>query len=92
MPVVMVLQGIPTLMGDILSTPYDGQYLKSFDFEADGGIGEGEFTTDLQEAMKFDTMSDALRFYGTVPASRPRRLDGEPNKPLTSTNWEFKEV
>lgn len=70
-------------------TPYDGQYLKDFDFEAHEGIGELTTTTDLQEARRFDSFVDAFDFYRRVPECRPLRADLQPNRPLTATNWEF---
>lgn len=79
------------LCGDALGrpTPYDGQYLRAFDFEAHGGQGEGDFTPDLTKAKRFPSMIEAHEFYKTVPACRPLRPDLKPNRPLTSTNWEF---
>ena len=82
--VVMKLQGSP-----FGPTPFDGQFLKEFDHEAFDGQGEILTTKDPAEAKRFGTMADALDFYRRVPKCRPLRPDLQPNRPLTSTNWEF---
>lgn len=79
------------LCGDALgnATPWDGQFLVSFDFEADGGLGEGTFSPDIAKARRFDGMAEIGAFYRTVPACAPLRVDGRPNRPLTATNWKI---
>lgn len=84
---VMKLAGLPD--GRPTGTGFDGQYLKSFDFEAFDGQGNADFTPELSEALKFETMGDALNFRQTRPVTRPLRRDGLPNRPLTATNWDF---
>lgn len=37
--------------------PIAGQYVKSFDFEADDGRGYGEFTLDPAKALTFESLS-----------------------------------
>lgn len=86
MPTVMIQRGDP--YGHRL--PGDGQYLKSFDFEAHDGRGEITMTPNIGEAMKFSTFVEAWEFWHTVPKCKPLRDDGEPNRPLTAANWEFK--
>jgi hypothetical protein len=88
MPTVMIQHGDAS--GHPL--PNDGQYLKDFDFEANGGQGEITLTPNLDEAKQFSTFIDALLFWRTVPKCRPLRADLEPNRPLTAANWEFKQV
>lgn len=84
MAVVMILRG--DALGN--PTPMDGQYLKDFDFEADDGRGEIDMTADLADAMQFPHIGHALAFRNRVPVCRPRREDGKPNRPLSSTTWE----
>lgn len=72
------------------ATPYDGQFLASFDFEAHGGRGEITTTPDEAQAKRFATAVEAFAFYRTSPTCRPLRADGKPNRPLTATNWEFR--
>lgn len=59
-----------------------GEYVKTYDPEAYGGLGCATFTDNVKEAMKFDTASDAKTFVSQVPANRPLRADGRPNRPL----------
>lgn len=66
-----------------------GQYLESFDHEADGGCGYGTFTFDKNKAMKFDNFTLAVEFWRKVPDCMPLRPDGRPNRPLTCTTWDF---
>lgn len=72
--------------------PLEGQFLKSFDFEADNGRGFGEFTLDPKEAMSFDTPAALLQYLWTTPKTRPTRWDGAPNRPLTATTFEIVKV
>jgi hypothetical protein len=76
--------------GDAFGRPtgWDGQFIVAFDFEAFGGQGEGRFTPDIAKARRFETMEAVHGFYNTVPLCQPLRIDGRPNKPLTSTNWQ----
>jgi len=69
--------------------PIESQYLKSFDHEACNGQGWGEFTFKLDDAMRFYAMQDAVKFWQKIPACRPLRDDGKPNRPMTSTTMEF---
>lgn len=88
MSVVMKLWGLP----NGARTPYDGQFLKDFDFNANGGQGLAALERDIQFAKRFPTMADAILFRNRVPASKPLRHDLQPNRPLMATNWEFIEV
>ena len=70
-------------------TPFDGQYLKAFDFEAEGGRGLIDMTPDVNQARMFNDMAAALYFYNRQPKIKPFREDGMRNRPLTATNWSF---
>ncbi len=85
MAVVMILRG------DAFGRPtsFDGQYLKDFDFEAHDGVGLIEMTTDLQQAKQFADLAEAATYRNRSPECRPKRPDGLPNRPLTSTTWEI---
>lgn len=85
---------MPTVMKAICGAlgeyrPFDGQYLKAFDFEAHDGQGLIDMTPNIDEAMKFETFTDAFNFARTSPKCKPIRPDGKPNRPLTATTWEF---
>lgn len=70
----------------------DGKYLKSYDIDADDGVGAVEWGT-LDEAKRFATLLAAVvttRLQSTV---HPTRLvDGKPNRPLTAWHWEVVKV
>lgn len=68
---------------------YEGQYLKSFDFEAHAGQGEADYTPHMAEALKFDDKGAALAFWRTQSKVRPLRADGKPNRPLTAATMEL---
>lgn len=62
--------------------PYAGQFVERFEFDGHDGLGCGWFTTQTEDAKKFDLKSDALEFVGTQSKSHPLRADGKPNRPL----------
>lgn len=64
--------------------PHEGQFLKSFDHEAHRGQGEGDFTANAAEAMKFKGTTEAFEFWRRQSKTRKLRPDGKPNRPLTS--------
>jgi len=66
--------------------PIVGQYLKSFDFDAHGGQGDGVFTFDKAEAMTFESTMQAWDFWRTQSKVRPLRPDGKPNRPFTASS------
>lgn len=61
-----------------------GLFLMSYDPEAHDGRGDAAWTADPAKALKFESVLDALHFWKQVPASRPVRPDGKPNRPLTA--------
>lgn len=69
-----------------------GQWLKSFDFNADGGRGYGEFTDNWRKAKTFESQAEAVNYWNTMSTVRPIRKDGLPNKPLTATTCEIETV
>lgn len=71
---------------------FRGQFLKEFDHEADDGRGCIEVTADLAQAMRFPDLAAAFEFRNRVPRCKPTREDGQPNRPLSSTTWEFSKV
>jgi hypothetical protein len=72
--------------------PHAGEYVESFDHEAHGGQGYGEFTPHLACAMQFATTGEAIEFWRRVPKVRPLRPDGKPNRPLTALSVTFLEM
>jgi hypothetical protein len=61
-----------------------GQFLKSFDPEANEGRGNAIFTKDPMEAIMFESGGAALEYWQTQSTTVPLRPDGKPNRPLTS--------
>lgn len=59
-------------------------YLKSFNANSYHGLGAAGLTPNLDEALKFDTMANALNFWKTQSTLKPLRPDGKPNRPLTA--------
>lgn len=65
-----------------------GMYVKRFDFDHEDGKGLGTFVWDATRAMKFATAADAMAFWKTQSTTKPKRADGKPNRPFTSTHVE----
>jgi hypothetical protein len=66
------------------SAPDDGPYVRFYNPAGHGGWGALTTTTTAEDALVFPTQLAALECYGQVPANRPVRPDGRPNKPLTA--------
>jgi hypothetical protein len=62
----------------------EGDYVMSFDPDANDGRGELLTTPSLDQALKFDDQAGALRFYRQASTVHPLRDDGKPNRPLTA--------
>jgi len=65
-------------------TPAKGAFLSSYDPDFKQGKGMVYWTDDPKRAQKFDRILDALNLYQTVSILKPLRVDGKPNRPLTS--------
>jgi hypothetical protein len=68
-----------------LPCPIQGQYVKTFDFDAHDGQGAGEFTADPMDALHFKSSGEAFEFWRTMSTVRPLRDDFRPNRPLTAS-------
>jgi hypothetical protein len=68
-----------------------GQYLKSYDPEAHDGHGDCEWTGDKAEAVVYPSYLAAFEAWRAIPASRPERGDGRPNRPLTTFSVTFED-
>lgn len=71
-----------SLAGDISAGELTGAWLASYDPEGCGGLGEALWTHDQDQAAVF-TDEEWAALYHVVPASRPLRPDGKPNRPIT---------
>ncbi len=89
--------GTPTVIicGGVLGVVHgggrdpSGQYLRDYDPEAHGGMGEARWTADPAKARVFASFGEAFECWRQVPRSRPRRPDGKPNRPLTAYTVRF---
>ena len=74
------------LEGEVIapgSTDYSG-YLRAYDADAHDGLGSVQVTDDERKAMRFLSVGAAMALINSVPANRPIRDDGRPNRPLTA--------
>lgn len=69
--------------------PTSPRYLKSYDIEAHNGRGAVELTADINEALQFASVREALQAWNTQSRTTPLRDDGRPNKPLTALTVEL---
>jgi hypothetical protein len=69
-------------------------YLKSFDPDVgtDTVTGDVVATQDIDKAMKFYNMGEAIAFVAQQSTRVPLRPDGYPNRPLTAFTTEFETV
>jgi hypothetical protein len=59
-------------------------WLKDFDADAEDGFGRFEFTTDPDDAKRFEDAAAASEEWRRQSTVRPLRDDGKPNRPLTA--------
>ena len=71
---------------------HPGQYLKSYDPEAHDGRGACEWTADRAQAHVYPDWAAAFEAWRQVPKARPKRGDGQPNRPLTEFTVTFEEA
>lgn len=71
------------------STQAAGQFILSFDPNANHGRGALEFTSDPRLAKPFPDQRAAFTFWKTESTVKPVREDGQPNRPLTAYNCLF---
>ena len=97
MTTVILAQGPVTdrhkrLIKDIKDYAIKDEYVKSYDPNANDGQGDATFTADINEALKFKDIMEAWRFAMQVPAKKPWRADGKPNRPITAFTLEYIDV
>lgn len=61
-----------------------GLYLLAYDPEANDGQGFADWTRSAAEARGWPTKEEAVAAWQAIPRARPRRGDGQPNRPLTA--------
>lgn len=65
--------------------------LKAYDPEFKHGLGKADWTYDVRRAMKFKDHTAAWELWHKTSKTRPKRPDGQPNRPLTAFNVSFEE-
>jgi hypothetical protein len=68
--------------------PEPGQYLVDADPDAHDGRGSATWTTDHHQARLFAHQMEAFNYWRAQSTVRPRRPDGQPNRPLTACSIE----
>lgn len=61
-----------------------GCWLESYDPDGDDGAGLIMGTNDAQDAKRFPDVGAALEEWKRPSTTRPLRLDGKPNRPLSA--------
>ena len=79
---------VRNLADDSRKAMHIGDYLQAYDPEFMNGAGLATWTTNPEHALLFTTKTQAMDLWKTVPRSKPRRADGEPNRPLTAYSVE----
>jgi len=65
--------------------PHAGQYLRSYDPDFNGGRGQVVVTDDLEMALRFADIIEAMEEWKRPSTVHPIRLsDGKPNRPMTA--------
>jgi hypothetical protein len=82
MTVLYVIRAVAFANGQ--PCPHTDELLESFDHDACGGRGYGEFTTRPSKAKHFASYNKALQFWAKCSTVKPVREDGWPNRPLTA--------
>lgn len=67
-------------------------YLSFYDLDAYDGRGEARVCSDPIDALKFDTILEALECWRQPSEIRPWRFDGKPNRPLTAYTVEIEDA
>ena len=67
----------------------EGQYIRFYDPDGNGGRGDVDITSDPARALVFADAGEGLRAWKAQSATRPLRWDGKPNRPLTAFTVTF---
>lgn len=75
--------------GSLFHPEVAGQYLVTYDPEANDGMGAMAWSADVSKARRFPAAVEAMKCWRQVPVSRPVRDDGHRNRPLTAHTIEI---
>lgn len=67
---------------------HHGMFLKEYEPDGNGGAGIIVSTSRLQDAKQYESVPEAIAHYRAVSKTHPKRIDGEPNRPLTAFSAE----
>jgi|DEB0MinimDraft_6_1074348.scaffolds.fasta_scaffold88546_2 hypothetical protein len=67
---------------------HHGMFLKEYDPDGNGGAGIIVSSRSLQDAKQYESVQEAIEHYRAVSKTHPRRVDGEPNRPITAFSAE----
>lgn len=70
-------------------TELAGAYVESSDVDAADGRGVVRGTRDAARAIRFPSVAEAFAYWHRESIVRPRRPDGQPNRPLTAYTVEL---
>ena len=89
-----VMKLMPVLLDELIEgvEPPPWRYLKFVDFDALGGRGLVDLTSNINEAKRFKDIFEAMEFWKQRSKITPTRPDGRPNRPLTAFHATFEEV
>lgn len=101
----MANNGFPALIGSATSyallctgradggyCPFAGQYLAWYDPNKESITDLGGFTKDVNKAMRFASVGEALEVWKRVREVDPIRPDGKLNRPLTAFSMEVRRI
>ncbi len=68
---------------------HDGRWVRSYSPDGYGGRGSLVTTNDPTRALSFAGIPAAMDFYRQQSATHPKRIDLQPNRPLTAYTIEI---
>lgn len=70
-------------------SPVDGTFVKEYTADGYGGRGRLIVTPNREEAKQYANAAVAMETWKSVSMTHPKRIDGEPNRPLTAYTVEI---
>lgn len=67
----------------------DDLWVRSYDADGHGGMGDVVLTKERDLARRFSDVGEAMRVWRTQSKTHPWRSDGKANRPLTAFSVEF---
>jgi hypothetical protein len=70
-------------------SPTRPTWVQTYDPDGNDGFGRVKLTTQLANALTFESPGEAFHFWRRQSTVRPLRDDGKPNRPLTAYTVEI---